>query len=197
MKPVNILIIVLVVAFLCSSYLLADRVYQRMNKGEHSPISKMLATKVKDSNVSSPETAPSKAELEVKEALLNTKRPPVLPPPTIEVSTAATREQQTERPQAPPQKKEVRPVRDIKVVMYMTSWCPYCKKAKDYINSQGVSLIEYDIERDRNAEDEMVKKTGGSHGVPVVDVEGIIIRGYSAEAISSAIKQKQNSSLHW
>jgi hypothetical protein len=39
----------------------------------------------------------------------------------------------------------------------------------------------------------MVKKTGGSHGVPVVDVEGIIIKGYSPEAISSAIKQKQNS----
>jgi glutaredoxin len=74
----------------------------------------------------------------------------------------------------------------------MTSWCPYCKKARDYINSQGASLIEYDIERDRSAADEMVKKTGGGHGVPVVDVEGIIIGGYSPEAISSALKQKQN-----
>jgi len=193
MKPVNLLIIVLVAAFLCCSYFLADRVYQRMNNGEHSLISKILVPKVKDSDVPSPDSSPSQAELEVKEALLNTKRPPVLPPPpTIEVNAPTTRGLQIDRPQNPPENKELRPVRDIRVVMYVTSWCPYCKKARDYINSQGASLIEYDIERDRSAADEMVKKTGGGHGVPVVDVEGIIIRGYSPEAISSALKQKQN-----
>jgi glutaredoxin len=194
MKPVNILIIVLVASFLCSSYFLADRVYQRMNNGERTLISNILVTKAKGSDDSSPDPSVSRAELEVKEALLNTKRPPVLPPPpTIEKDANMTRGQQIESPQGPREKKEIRPVRDIKVVMYMTSWCPYCKKARDYINSQGASLIEYDIERERSAADEMVKKTGGSHGVPVVDVEGIIIKGYSPEAISNAIKQKQNS----
>jgi glutaredoxin-like YruB-family protein len=193
MKPVNLLIIVLVAAFLCSSYFLADRVYQRMNKGEHSLISKMLVPKVKDSDVPSPDTPLTKADLEVREALRNTNRPPVLPPPpTVEAKAPMISEQRIEQPQKPPEKKELRPVRDIRVVMYVTSWCPYCKKARDYINAQGASLIEYDIERDRSAADEMVKKTGGSHGVPVVDVEGIIIRGYSPEAISSALKQKQN-----
>jgi len=192
MKPVNILIIVLVIAFLCSSYFLADGIYQRMNQGGDSLISKISATKVKGSDISSPDHPPTRAELEVKEALLNTNRPPVLPPPTKEVNATATSAQQGERPQGPPGKKEMRLVRDINVVMYITSWCPYCKKARDYIKSLGASLIEYDIERDRSAADEMVKKTGGSHGVPVVDVEGIIIRGYSPEAISSAIKQKQN-----
>ena len=142
MKPVNLLIIVLVAAFLCSSYFLADRVYQRMNNGEHSLISKILVPKVKDSDVPSPDSSPSQAELEVKEALLNTKRPPVLPPPTtIEVNAPTTRGLQIDRPQNPPENKELRPVRDIRVVMYVTSWCPYCKKARDYINSQGASQI--------------------------------------------------------
>jgi glutaredoxin len=193
MKPVNIFIVVLVVALLCSSYFLADAVFKRMNNDRQSLISKILPGK--DNSAVSPahEPPPTKAELEVKEALLNTQRPPVLPPqPTINAKAASTETQHIGRTQSPPEKKETRPVRDIKVVMYMTSWCPYCKKARDYINSQGAALTEYDIERDRNASEEMARKTGGSHGVPVVDVEGIIIRGYSPEAISTAIRQKQN-----
>jgi glutaredoxin-like YruB-family protein len=194
MKTVNLLIIVLVAALLCASYVLADRVYQRMNKGEHSLISKVLAPKVKESDVPSPDTPLTKADLEVREALRNTERPRVLPPPpTIEVPSPTAKEPQIVRTQNQPEKKDLRPVRDIRVVMYVTSWCPYCKKARDYINSQGASLTEYDIERDRSAADEMVKKTGGSRGVPVVDVEGIIIKGYSPDAISNALKQKQNS----
>jgi hypothetical protein len=38
----------------------------------------------------------------------------------------------------------------------------------------------------------MVRKTGGSRGVPVIDVEGIILRGFSSQQIENAIKQKQN-----
>jgi glutaredoxin len=54
----------------------------------------------------------------------------------------------------------------------------------------GVSLVEYDIEKEPAKRAEMLSKSGRS-GVPVVDVEGIIIRGYSAEAMRSAIEQKR------
>ena len=54
----------------------------------------------------------------------------------------------------------------------------------------GVSLVEYDIERDPRKREEMIVKSG-SRAVPVVDVEGIIIRGYSAEAMREAIEQKR------
>jgi mycoredoxin len=193
MKTVNSLIVLLVAALLCSSYFLADAVLRRLNNDGQSLISKILPGKKSDSVVPDANTPPSKAELEVKEALLNTKRPPVLPPqPTMEAKVTSGGTQHIERPKSPPEKKEPRPVRDIKVIMYMTSWCHYCKKARDYINSQGAALTEYDIERDRYASDEMARKTGGSHGVPVVDIEGIIIRGYSPEAISNALRQKQN-----
>jgi hypothetical protein len=36
----------------------------------------------------------------------------------------------------------------------------------------------------------MMQKSG-SRGVPVIDVEGIIIRGFSPDAISSAINKKR------
>jgi mycoredoxin len=85
-----------------------------------------------------------------------------------------------------------RPYRDIKVTMYMTSWCPYCTKAREYIRSLGVNLVEYNVETDRSREKEMLQKSGGSKGVPLIDVEGIILRGYSQSAIKAAIEQKRN-----
>jgi len=39
----------------------------------------------------------------------------------------------------------------------------------------------------------MMQKSG-SRGVPVIDVEGIIIKGFSPDAISSAIKKKRTQS---
>jgi glutaredoxin len=54
----------------------------------------------------------------------------------------------------------------------------------------GVSLVEHDIERDPQKREEMIAKSG-SRGVPVVDIEGIVIRGYSPEAMRQAIEQKR------
>ena len=30
-----------------------------------------------------------------------------------------------------------------KVELYTTSWCPYCKKARDFFRSRGISFTEY------------------------------------------------------
>jgi glutaredoxin len=87
---------------------------------------------------------------------------------------------------------ERRPYRDIHVIMYMTSWCPYCSKARKYLHSLGVNLIEYDIEKDRRRGEEMLSKSGGSRGVPLIDIEGIIIRGYNSDAIKKAIEIRRN-----
>lgn len=78
----------------------------------------------------------------------------------------------------------------IDVVLYVTSWCPYCNKAREFLKSTGVTLMEYDIEKDAEKAREMISKSG-SRGVPVVDIEGIIIRGYSQEAMRNAIERKR------
>lgn len=84
-----------------------------------------------------------------------------------------------------------RPYQDIQVTMYMTSWCPYCVKAREYIHSLGVRLAEYDIDKDTKRNDEMLRKSGGRRGVPLIDVEGSIIQGYAPAAIKSAIEEKR------
>ena len=76
--------------------------------------------------------------------------------------------------------------------MYMTDWCPYCRKAKEYLNSLGVNLVEYNVDRDRGKEEESMQKMGGGSGVLVIDVEGIIIKGYAPERIKEAVEKRRN-----
>jgi len=55
-----------------------------------------------------------------------------------------------------------------------------------------VNLIEYNIEKDRGKRDEMLQKSSGSRGVPLIDIEGIIIRGYSQNAMKDAIEKRRS-----
>lgn len=75
----------------------------------------------------------------------------------------------------------------VTVVIYMTDWCGYCKQARQYIRSLGAGLIEHNIDRDQSKKDEMKKKSGGSTSVPLIDIDGAIIRGYSPTAIKAAL----------
>ena len=85
-----------------------------------------------------------------------------------------------------------RTLRDVNVIMYATSWCPYCSKARSFINTlPGVRLTEYDIDSSRTRKQEMMAKTGGSTAVPVIDVDGTVIRGYNPSAISAAVTAAQ------
>jgi glutaredoxin len=81
---------------------------------------------------------------------------------------------------------------DIKVVMYVTDWCGYCRKAREYLHSLGVNLVEYDIEKDAAKREEM-RKLGG-RGVPLIDVEGILIKGYGQKSIKDAVEKRKNNS---
>jgi len=56
-----------------------------------------------------------------------------------------------------------------------------------YVRSLGVNLVEHNIDTDREKKEEMKKKSGGSTAVPLLDIEGQIIRGFSQEAIKAAI----------
>jgi glutaredoxin len=123
------------------------------------------------------------------------------PPPTgVNAEKKEFKEESTEKPKTKEyfprstseRVEEKRPYRDIYVIMYMTSWCPYCVKAREYLRSLDVNLIEYNIERDKSKRDEMLSKSGGSTGVPLIDVEGIIIRGYNPSALRTAIERRRS-----
>ena len=69
-----------------------------------------------------------------------------------------------------------------KVIVYSTSTCPFCIRAKQYLKDNNIEFTHYDVGSDKAKADEMVKKSG-QMGVPVLDIEGTIIVGFDKERI--------------
>lgn len=76
-----------------------------------------------------------------------------------------------------------------KVIIYSTDWCAFCKQAEKFLDSKDVAWVDYDIEKDQQAHDELMEKIGGNfRGVPVIDVDGEIILGFDRTKLTTAIK---------
>jgi len=75
------------------------------------------------------------------------------------------------------------------VVVYTTSWCGWCRKTLGFLTRRGVAFENRDIEADEAWREELIEKTGGT-SIPVVEIDGEIIRGYDpdrmAELLSSS-----------
>jgi len=74
-----------------------------------------------------------------------------------------------------------------KVELYTTSWCPYCKQARDFFRAKGISFAEYDVEKDKDAARRM-QQLDGRNGVPFVVIDGRGIRGFSQAAYEKALE---------
>ena len=71
-----------------------------------------------------------------------------------------------------------------KVVMYSTTWCSYCKKAKAYFRANNIAYTEYDIEKSARARRDY-KRLGGV-GVPFIVVGDKTVRGFSVAKFTRA-----------
>ena len=76
-----------------------------------------------------------------------------------------------------------------KVIIYSTDWCAFCKQAEKFLDTKNVAWVDYDIEKDARAHDELMEKIGGNfRGVPVIDVDGEIILGFDRPRLLGALK---------
>jgi len=74
-----------------------------------------------------------------------------------------------------------------KVTVYSTQTCPFCTMAKDFLKQNKVVFRHIDVNSDHAGLMEMIQKSG-STGVPVIDIDGKIIRGFDEQAIRLALK---------
>ena len=74
------------------------------------------------------------------------------------------------------------------VELYVTSWCPYCKKASDFFRSRGIPFTEYDIGKDKRAARRHKSLTKES-GVPFAIINGKAIHGYKKTAYERALRE--------
>ena len=59
----------------------------------------------------------------------------------------------------------------MKITIYSTTTCPYCKMLKAYLKEKNISFTEKIVDQDDAARDEMVKISGGFQGVPFTVIE--------------------------
>jgi glutaredoxin len=76
------------------------------------------------------------------------------------------------------------------IVLYTTSWCPSCKKARNFFISRNIFFTEYDVEKDKDAA-QMFKQLNSRGGVPFAIINGQSILGYSESAYESALQKNQ------
>jgi len=76
-----------------------------------------------------------------------------------------------------------------KVLLFSTSTCSWCRRAKRYLKERGVAFREINIERDADAARDVVRKTG-QRGVPVIKIGGRWIVGFDKEQLEKALVRK-------
>jgi glutaredoxin len=73
-----------------------------------------------------------------------------------------------------------------RVTLYATDWCGYCKQTRRFLDSKGIPYTEFDIEKDPVAR--KAYEALGGRGIPLIDVNGTLIRGFSPDDILAALK---------
>lgn len=78
-----------------------------------------------------------------------------------------------------------------KVIIYKTPWCAFCKTEQEWLDSINVEYITKDIEADPKHKEELIKKVGDNFkGVPVTDINGVIIHGFDRPKIIQALEDQ-------
>lgn len=74
-----------------------------------------------------------------------------------------------------------------RVVMYGTSWCGYCKKARAYFRSRNIEFSDLDVETDASAKAQFNSIGGG--GVPVILIGETRINGFNENEFERIFKR--------
>jgi len=78
-------------------------------------------------------------------------------------------------------------VNKIKITVYGTSTCPYCRMTREYLKEKKVAFTDINVGEDKAKAQEMIDKSG-QMGVPVIDIGGKIIVGFDKAALDRELK---------
>jgi glutaredoxin len=89
--------------------------------------------------------------------------------------------------QLPPMPVTPSPKSVKNVVMYSTTWCGYCKKARAYFESHNIPYPEYDGEHSDEAKQNY--DAIGGRGVPIIFVGQARMNGFSPDSFEYLYRQ--------
>jgi glutaredoxin len=69
------------------------------------------------------------------------------------------------------------------IIMYCTSWCPNCRRARRFLSERGLTYTEINIDKTPEARDRLRELTGGTLTTPTFDINGEIIVDFDQERL--------------
>ena len=81
-----------------------------------------------------------------------------------------------------------------KVMVYSTSWCPWCKKVKEFLKENKIKFTNRDVEKSKKYADEMIKKSR-QKGIPVTIINGKVIVGFEEDKMRKELKIKSKKGM--
>ena len=74
----------------------------------------------------------------------------------------------------------------VPIVMFSTSWCGVCKRARAYFEKEGISFVEHDVDKNQAARAEYLA-LNPKRSVPTIKIGNEVVVGFSERAVQSAI----------
>jgi glutaredoxin len=79
-------------------------------------------------------------------------------------------------------------------VIYGAKWCGACREAKKYLTKKGVKVLEKDVDESPTVQAELRAKLARAKmsptsSIPVIDIGGQILVGFSAGAVDAALQK--------
>ncbi len=85
-----------------------------------------------------------------------------------------------------------------KIIMYSTSWCPDCHRAKYILDENGVDYIDIDVEADEAAMLFVKRLNGGRRVVPtIIFPDGSVLVEPSNSALAAKLNITDGSDFAW
>ena len=75
------------------------------------------------------------------------------------------------------------------IVMYCTSWCPACRRARAWFQARSLPFTEVDIEENPAATAQVRKWANGNKTTPIFDIEGTIILDFNERKVLEALQE--------
>jgi glutaredoxin len=73
------------------------------------------------------------------------------------------------------------------IEMFSASWCPACRKARSFLQANGLNFVDHDVDTDANALAELKRRTGRT-AIPVIDIDGTQLpAGFSPRDVTGAV----------
>jgi glutaredoxin len=76
------------------------------------------------------------------------------------------------------------------IVLYCTSWCPACRRARNWLEQNQLEYTEINITQNRAAAAQVREWANGYETTPTFDIDGVIVVNFNEEKLREALKER-------